>query len=109
MASQFTAPSTTLTGHTPGAASSADNSLQVLIKQKELEILKLQLQQQAAGQTPLPPDNAQDDLADVDLVEEEHQLDPEEEVEVEVEEPDDSMMADEEDLATAPGTGPGRQ
>ena len=109
MASQFTAPSTTLTGHTAGAASSTDNTL-LLIKQKELEILKLQLQQQAAGQTPLPPDNPQDEL-DVDLVEEEPQLDQEEEQEeVEVEEPmDDPMMADEEDLATAPGTGPGRQ
>lgn len=109
MASQFTAPSTALTGHTAGAASSSDNTL-LLIKQKELEILKLQLQQQAAGQTPLPPDNTQDEL-DVELVEEEPQLDQEEEqVEVEVEEPmDDSMMADEEDLATAPGTGPGRQ
>ena len=109
MASQYTAPSTTLTGHTAGAASSSDNTLQVLIKQKELEILKLQLQQQTAGQTPLPPDNAQDDL-DVDLVEEEHELDQEEEdlEEVEVEDPmDDPMMADGEDLATAPGTGPG--
>ena len=108
MASQYTAPSTTLTGHTAGAASSTDNTL-LLIKQKELEILKLQLQQQAAGQTPLPPDNAQDDL-DVDLVEEEHELDQAEEdlEEVEVEEPmDDPMMADGEDLATAPGTGPG--
>ena len=75
MASQYTAPSTTLTGHTAGAASSTDNTL-LLIKQKELEILKLQLQQQAAGQTPLPPDNPQDDL-DVDLVEEEPQLDQE--------------------------------
>ena len=109
MASQYTAPSTTLTGHTAGAASSSDNTLQVLIKQKELEILQLQLQQQTAGQTPLPPDNAQDDL-DVDLVEEEHELDQEEEdlEEVEVEDPmDDPMMADGEDLATAPGTGPG--
>ena len=110
MASQYTAPSTTLTGHTAGAASATtDNTLQVLIKQKELEILKLQLQQQAAGRTPLPPDNAQDDL-DVDLVEEEHELDQEEEdlEEVEVEEPmDDPMTADGEDLATAPGTGPG--
>ena len=97
MASQYTAPSTTLTGHTAGAASSTDNTL--LPKQKELE----------AGQTPLPPDNPQDDL-DVDLVEEEPQLDQEEEEveEVEVEEPmDDPMMADGEDLATAPGTGPG--
>ena len=60
MASQFTAPSTALTGHT-AAASSSDNTL-LLIKQKELEILQLQLQQQAAGQTPLPPDNTQDEL-----------------------------------------------